>query len=98
MQRLDADRIRGLSGVRLPHNVYKNLLKEKSQPEQECNQFNRVSVSPDQKKVEEPKSLDPSNDKNESGQKKSIEPSNAIKVSDISVEVKPNGECNVPKL
>ena len=99
MQRLDPDRIRGLSGVRLPHNVYKNLLKEKSvSATNELNLFNRVSVSPDSKNAEDSKSFDPSNEKNESEQKESLGESKAIEVSDIQVEVKPDGENEVPKL
>ena len=43
IERLDPGRIRGLSGVRLPHNVYKNLLKEKKQPAQNISLFNRDS-------------------------------------------------------
>ena len=47
MQRLDPNRIRGLSGVRLPHNVARNMLKEKSYPAPRTNNFmNRASNSP----------------------------------------------------
>ena len=47
MQRLDPDRIRGLSGVRLPHNVARNMLKEKSYHAPRTNNFmNRAANSP----------------------------------------------------
>ena len=104
MERLDPGRIRGLSGVRLPHNVYKNLLKEKSQPANNISLFNRVQVSPEQKKADEAESLSKANisetaaTKYDSAQKESLEESKIADRSEVQTEAKSVAEGETSRL
>ena len=105
IERLDPGRIRGLSGIRLPHNVHKNMLKEKGQSLQNISLFNRVSASPEQKRVENsalPKKVAisvPTLTKNELGQKESLEESKvAAEKSEVKVDDKLAENSEAPRL
>ena len=104
MERLDPGRLRGLSGVRLPHNVYKNLLKEKSQPAQSISLFNRVSVSPEQTKADETESIlkasisEAATAKNDSVQKESLEETKIADKSEVKTGAKSVAQEETPRL
>ena len=83
MQRLDPDRIRGLSGIRLPHNVARNMLKEKSYPDSRTSNFsNRAGNSPKSSVAESAKE----NAKNDSEQKVSREEMKAVGGSEVKTD------------
>ena len=87
--------------MRLPHNVYKSMLKEKGQPAQNISLFNRVSASPEQKKIDESKLPDKvaksgsSMTKSELMQKESLEETKTTAgQSEVKVDVKTTSDSS----